>query len=92
MWDENLSEDRKKKLKIISDQFNEEIIKLAIMTEKEIQQMVDDSTIAFESMFGRKSDPLNDLLVYDNLILNFIHNLLVARDVKKNELLKRAKT
>ena len=87
-----MSEDRKKKLKIISDQFNEEIIKLAIMTEKEIQQMVDDSTIAFESMFGRKADPLNDLLVYENLILNFIHNLLVARDVKKNELLKKAKT
>ena len=87
-----MSEDRKKKLKIISDQFNEEMIKLAIMTEKEIQQMVDDSKIAFESMFGRKSDPLNDLLVYENLILNFIHNLLVARDVKKNEFLKRAKT
>ena len=87
-----MSEERKERIKIISDQFKKEIIKLSHRTDKEIQQMVDDSTIAFESMFGRKSDPLNDLLVYENLILNFIHNLLVARDVKKNELLKKAKT
>lgn len=84
-----MSAERKKHIKIIGDQFNKEINKLAIETEKEIQLMVNDSTSAFETMYGRKPSFSDQIGFYDNLIIRFIHSLLVARDVKMHEFIEK---
>ncbi|MFX0069360.1 MAG: hypothetical protein ACFE7I_09835 [Candidatus Hodarchaeota archaeon] len=79
--------EEKKRIRTISDQFNEEITKLAVKTEKEIQQMVDDAVSAFKTIYKRKPDLLHSLMFYDDLILRLTSNLLAMRDVKKQKML-----
>ena len=80
-----MSDDKNKRIKIIGEQCNEEINKLAIKTEKEIQLIANDSASAFETMYRRKPDLLDQMGYYDNLIILFIQNLLILRDVRKKE-------
>ena len=75
--------ERKEQIKTISDQFNEEISKLAYKTEEEIQQMVNDSVTAFETMYKRKPDLLNHMMFYDDLTIRLIQNIFVIREVRR---------
>jgi len=84
-----MSEERKERIKIISDQFKKEIIKLSHRTDKEIQQMVDDCLLSFESNYKRKPDLFKHLMFYDHLIISLIQNLFVIRDVKRHDILKK---
>ena len=77
-------------IKTISDQFNEQIISLAQKIEGEILQMVNDSALAFETLSTRKKpSQLNLLMFYDDLTIRLIHNLLVFREARKQEFLKK---
>ena len=63
-----MSEERNKRIKKISNQFNEEIIRLAEKTEKEIQQMVDDATSAFETEYNWEKQEGRLIALYESIL------------------------
>ena len=81
--------ERKRQIKLIGEQFNEKINNLAVETDKEIQLMVNDSASAFETRCGRKPSFSDQSGFYDNLLFRFVHSLLVIRDAKISDIIKK---
>ena len=80
---------RAKKIKIFSEKINKEIHELSMRTERDIHQLSKYDASIFEIMYNRKPTLLHQLMYYDNLVMKFIHNLLVIREDRKNEITKK---
>jgi len=82
-------EENKKRTKTIGDQFSNELSKLAVKTEKEIQQMHDDYVEMVKGRSGKQPELFAYLETYDNMIITVIQNLLNIRRKKRFKHLKR---
>lgn len=77
----NLSEKRKAE-KIVFDQFGEQIEKLALYVDGELQQIAVDSISVYESLARKKPTVLTASMFYDNYALMFLNQLLTLRNIR----------
>jgi hypothetical protein len=78
----------RKQAKAIRTQFREELIRLAEKTNEEIEQMLNDYSEIVESNFGKPPTLYEYLETYNNMIIEFLQDLLTIRTKKRLRNLK----
>lgn len=81
--------EKKRQAKTISQQFTNELLKLAEKTEEDIRRIHDDYLEAMQSFTGIRPKFYIGLEAYENMIMVYILNLLKIRVKKRQKQLRK---